>query len=76
MLSSSRKTAGRLSFAAYGEITEDLERVAVDLSDHVGQEIFIRLTDRETVGWGHINFDDFRLHDAKPNLPAQAAQLG
>ena len=50
-------------------IREDLERVAVDLSGHLGREIVIRLVDRETDGWGHINFDDFRLHDTKPDIP-------
>ena len=29
----------------------------------------IRLVDRETVGWGHINFDDFRLHATRPDVP-------
>ena len=33
----------------------------------------IRLVDRESVGWGHINFDDFRLHDTKPARAAAAA---
>ncbi len=27
------------------------------------------MIDRETVGWGHVNFDDFRLHDTKPDVP-------
>ncbi|MGL1381476.1 DUF7133 domain-containing protein, partial [Vibrio parahaemolyticus] len=26
---------------------------------------------RNTGGWGHINFDDFRLHAAKPAVPAR-----
>jgi putative membrane-bound dehydrogenase-like protein len=64
-----KKDGGQVVFRAYGDDTEDLERVAVDLSDQLGREIFIRLTDRETDGWGHINFDDFRLHDTKPILP-------
>ena len=29
----------------------------------------IRLVDSDSGGWGHINFDDFRLHDTKPDVP-------
>jgi putative membrane-bound dehydrogenase-like protein len=64
-----RKDGGQVIFRAYGDDREDLERVGADLSDHVGREIVIRLVDRDTDGWGHINFDDFRLHDTKPDLP-------
>ncbi len=45
---------------------EMLRRVAVDLRPHVGKEIFIRLVDRHSGHWGHINFDDFRFHSDKP----------
>ena len=64
-----RKDTGQVVFRAFGDDTEDLERVAVDLSAHLGQQITVRLVDRETGGWGHINFDDFRLHDVKPDVP-------
>src|SRR5207244_13260017 len=49
-----------------GQDEETLRRVAVDLRAHLGQQIFIRLVDRHSGGWGHLNFDDFRLHAAKP----------
>src|SRR5206468_2835880 len=45
--------------------------VAVDLRPHLGKEIFIRLVDKHTGHWGHINFDDFRFHSDKPELPAR-----
>ena len=64
-----RKDSGQVIFRASGDDTEDLERVAVDLSGHVGREIMVRVVDSEIGGWGHINFDDFRLHDAKPDIP-------
>ena len=64
-----RKDTGQVIFRAFGDDTEDLERVGVDLAGHLGKEIMIRLVDRDTAGWGHINFDDFRLHDANPVLP-------
>src|SRR5262249_58701513 len=36
---------------------------------HQGKEIFIRLVDRHSGHWGHVNFDDFRFHAAKPDVP-------
>ncbi len=48
----------------------------VDLSPHRGREIFIRLIDGESGGWGHINFDDFRLYDARPAVPPRRRPPG
>src|SRR5262249_21409360 len=48
---------------------ETMKRVAVDLTKHAGKETQIRLVDRQTGGWGHINFDDFRFHAEKPQVP-------
>ena len=61
--------SGTVVFRATGDDVEDMERVVADLSQYVGKDVRIRLVDRETVGWGHINFDDFRLHDARPDVP-------
>src|SRR5262249_32567457 len=52
---------------------ENLKRVAVDLRQHLGKEIFIRLVDQHSGHWGHINFDDFRFHAEKPDLPERKA---
>jgi putative membrane-bound dehydrogenase-like protein len=52
---------------------EDLRRVAIDLRPHQGKEIFIRLVDKHSGHWGHINFDDFRFHSEKPNVPPRKA---
>jgi len=57
---------------ASGDDTEDMKRVAFDLTPHVGREVFIRLVDDDTRGWGHVNFDDFRLHDTKPEATRRA----
>src|SRR5207248_1114717 len=43
--------------------------VTVDLTPHQGREILIRLVDRRSGGWGHINFDDFRFHATQPAVP-------
>jgi putative membrane-bound dehydrogenase-like protein len=63
------KDTGKIIFSATGVDLEDMERVVADLSAYQGKEIMIRLIDREWVGWGHINFDDFRLHETRPDVP-------
>ena len=50
---------------------EDMSRVAIDLQPHLGKEIFIRLVDKRSGGWGHINFDDFRFHSTRPEVPSR-----
>ena len=59
----------KVIFEARGDETETLKRVAADLTAVKGVAIFVRLVDQDTTGWGHVNFDDFRLHDEKPNVP-------
>jgi putative membrane-bound dehydrogenase-like protein len=66
-----RKDSGKVFFRASGLEEEDLRRVAVDLRPHLGREMFIRLVDRHSGHWGHINFDDFRFHSVKPDVPAR-----
>ncbi|WP_165249993.1 PVC-type heme-binding CxxCH protein [Paludisphaera soli] len=51
---------------AAGDGVEDLKPVVADLSAHVGKDVFLRLVDDDSDGWGHLNFDDFTLWDAKP----------
>ena len=43
---------------------------------HQGKEIFIRVVDKHTGHWGHVNFDDFRFHADKPNVQAPAESAG
>ena len=57
-------------FRASGDDREDLRPVAVDLSPHLGREVFIRLVDRNVGAWGHLNFDDFKLYDRRPDAPS------
>lgn len=63
--------SGRVVAEANGENTEDLGRVVVDLSEHQGERLRIRLVDEVSGGWGHLNFDDFRFHPDRPDLPAR-----
>lgn len=54
---------------------EDMRPVLIDLSAHQGKEIFVRLVDQSSGGWGHINFDDFRFHNQKPVLENELVVL-
>jgi putative membrane-bound dehydrogenase-like protein len=64
-----RKDTGKVVFRASGLEEENLRRVVVDLKDLQGKEIFLRLVDRHSGHWGHVNFDDFRFHTRKPSFP-------
>jgi putative membrane-bound dehydrogenase-like protein len=60
---------------AANEGQENMYRVAVDLTSQVGREVYIRVVDRHSGHWGHINFDDFRFHSSKPNLPPRPGSV-
>ncbi|MBY0230892.1 MAG: hypothetical protein K2W96_16525 [Gemmataceae bacterium] len=62
---------GKVFHRASGLEQEDLKREVVDLKPHRGKEMFVRLVDRHSGHWGHLNFDDFRFHDKKPPFPAR-----
>ncbi len=55
-----------------GALFETLQPVAVDLSAELGRAIRIRLVDQKQGHWGHLNFDDFRVHDVEPATPRPA----
>ncbi len=63
-----RKDTGKAFHRASGLEQEDLLREVVDLSAHKGKEIFIRVVDKHSGHWGHVNFDDFRFHAARPTF--------
>jgi putative membrane-bound dehydrogenase-like protein len=64
-----RKENGRVFYKTSGNERENMHRVVVDLKDVIEKEIFIRLVDASSGGWGHINFDDFRFYETKPDFP-------
>ena len=73
MLSENQKGENqKVVFQASGTETEELTPVLVDLRPYAGKQIFIRLVDDSSAGWGHLNFDDFRFHHSKPTLPSPA----
>lgn len=69
---------GKAIHTARGTNRENMTRSVVDLRKYAGREIFIRIVDEETPGWGHVNFDDFVFHAEEPKFdgptkPAVAA---
>lgn len=60
------RATNKVIFKASGRNNEQMQQTLVDLSKYQGKEIFIRLVDQHSGGWGHINFDHFRFHDKKP----------
>ncbi len=67
--------AGKVFFTVSGVNTEEMSPVVVDLRKQVGQAISIRIVDTHTGGWGHVNFDDFRLHEKRPTFKAPELKL-
>lgn len=55
-------------FRMSGTAHETLRPVVVDLEKQLGKKIYIRLVDQQTGGWGHVNYDEFLFHDAKPEF--------
>lgn len=56
----------KVLYFSSGNQSEKLERVVVDAKDWLSKIIAVRLSDGSREGWGHINFDDFRIHENKP----------
>ncbi len=65
------KATGNTLAKFSGRNSENMRLVVADLKAHVGKEIFIRLVDNGSGGWGHINFDDFQLHEEQPGPISQ-----
>ena len=63
-------------YSISGADQRTLRPAVVDLSSHLGKDIFVRLVDDEAGAptavylsenpWAHINFDHFRFHESKP----------
>lgn len=58
--------SNKVLFSASGKRQENMEIAEVDLRQHLGKQIFVRVVDESSGAWGHINYDDFRFHNAKP----------
>ena len=60
-------------FKASGRASEEMRPTVANLSKLLGKEIFIRVIDRGSAGWAHVNFDNFRFFDSEPKIPAADA---
>jgi putative membrane-bound dehydrogenase-like protein len=69
-----RADTNEVVFKAGGRSVEEMRPALADLSKVQGKEIFIRIIDHGSAGWGHINFDNFRFHDAAPKLARTTAK--
>lgn len=49
-----------------GRNSDTMDRRIVDAQAWVGKAIYVRIIDESREGWGHIQFDDLRLHPSKP----------
>ena len=64
----------RVIFSRSGDNTETLKPVVVDLFAAHGPGNLHPRWSTNSGGWGHVNFDDFRLHAARPVFPNAPAQ--
>jgi putative membrane-bound dehydrogenase-like protein len=63
-----RTDTNEVVFHASGRSQEKMRPALADLSKLQGKEIFIRVVDHGSAGWGHVNFDNFRFHDTPPKV--------
>lgn len=49
-----------------GRNSDTMERRFIDAQAWVGKSVYVRIIDESREGWGHIQFDDLRLHPSKP----------
>lgn len=55
--------SGKVVHSASGRQLENLEPEVVDLKEHLGKKIVVRVVDESSGPWGHVNYDDFRFHE-------------
>jgi fructan beta-fructosidase len=55
---------------------ESYHRAGWDASDYLGEELYIKVVNGRTGGWGHINVDDFRVHHTDRGLPNEIENPG
>ncbi|SES05576.1 Sucrose-6-phosphate hydrolase SacC, GH32 family [Salipaludibacillus aurantiacus] len=60
-----RATDGEELFRATGRNSEQYRRVYWDASDYLGEQLYIKVADYHSGGFGHINVDDFNVYNEK-----------
>ncbi len=61
------------SFKPVARAWKRCDPVVADLRKLAGKQIYLRVVDHASAGWGHINFDHFRFHDEPPPIVERAA---
>lgn len=64
-----RASDDRVVFVSRGRQNERMRPEVVDLRPMQGERVYLRLVDRVTGGFGHLNFDEFRFHEKFPADP-------
>ncbi len=63
-----RVDSKKVVFKISGDDSESLKPAVVDLREHLGKEIYLRIVDLESGGWGHVNYDDFCFWAERPKF--------
>lgn len=63
-----RRDDNRMIAVAAGNGSDVLQPVGIDLSEYLGQDIFIRVVDASDRPEGRVGFDNFRFHATKPDF--------
>ena len=58
-----------------GKDAEQMRPVVADLSQQIGREVFLRIVDEASGGWGHINYDHFRFWDTRPQISVLESKI-
>ncbi|XEC93551.1 GH32 C-terminal domain-containing protein [Paenibacillus tarimensis] len=59
-----KASTGEEVMKATGSNSETFQRVFWDASSYIGQELYIKMVDHSTDGWGHIGADDFNVYNS------------
>ena len=71
-----RADTNEVVFTASGRAKEQMRPAVADLRKLAGKQIYVRVVDHGSAGWGHINFDHFRFHDEPPKVVNDAPGAG
>jgi putative membrane-bound dehydrogenase-like protein len=63
-----RADTDEVIFQAGGRSMEEMQPTVADLRKVLGKQIYVRVVDHGSAGWGHINFDNFRFYDTPPKI--------
>ena len=64
------------AFNSFWEDSEALYRIYWDGSAHLGEEMYIRIVDNATGGWGHINVDGINIYHERNVMFVDRARSG